>query len=176
LGGSYQELIRHLDRAFKTVATAFCLWNLRLSRRRVWRWLSSGLLRRVVWWKFTDVSEVLATSIIRAIIAAIRLHGPTHKSAICILFDCSNEEFHSLKSWHVLWNGMHALVTKNRNSIPCWSVNVYMNRPAEWNWVCQANSVTVVMAGLGGGKTKKKLGFIHSYCSWEVWGGEEIAL
>jgi hypothetical protein len=22
-------------------------------------WLSSGLLRRVVWWKFTDISEVL---------------------------------------------------------------------------------------------------------------------
>jgi hypothetical protein len=32
------------------------------------RWLSSGLLRRVVWLKFTDVSEVLAASIIRAII------------------------------------------------------------------------------------------------------------
>jgi hypothetical protein len=27
------------------------------------RWLSSGLLRRVVWWKFTDVAEVLAASI-----------------------------------------------------------------------------------------------------------------
>jgi hypothetical protein len=26
------------------------------------RWLSSGLLRRVVWWKFTDVLEVLAAS------------------------------------------------------------------------------------------------------------------
>jgi hypothetical protein len=31
-----------------------------------WRWLSSGLLRRVVWWKSTDVSEVLAAFIIRA--------------------------------------------------------------------------------------------------------------
>jgi hypothetical protein len=30
------------------------------------RWLSSGLLRRVVWWNFTDVSEVLAVSFIRA--------------------------------------------------------------------------------------------------------------
>jgi hypothetical protein len=29
-------------------------------------WLSSGLLRRVVWQKFTDVSEVLAASINRA--------------------------------------------------------------------------------------------------------------
>jgi hypothetical protein len=36
------------------------------SRRRVWRWLSSGMLRRVVWQKFTNVSEVLAASIIRA--------------------------------------------------------------------------------------------------------------
>jgi hypothetical protein len=30
------------------------------------RWLSSGLLRRAVWWKFTDVSEDLAAAIIRA--------------------------------------------------------------------------------------------------------------
>jgi hypothetical protein len=30
------------------------------------RWLSSGLLRSVVWKKFTDVSEVLAAFIIRA--------------------------------------------------------------------------------------------------------------
>jgi hypothetical protein len=29
--------------------------------------LSSGMLRRVVWQKFTDVSEVLAASIIKAI-------------------------------------------------------------------------------------------------------------
>jgi hypothetical protein len=27
-------------------------WNFRFSRQRVWRWLSSGLLRRVVWLKF----------------------------------------------------------------------------------------------------------------------------
>jgi hypothetical protein len=30
------------------------------------------MLRRIVWWKFTDVSEVLAVSIIRAIIALIK--------------------------------------------------------------------------------------------------------
>jgi hypothetical protein len=29
------------------------------------RWLSSGMLRRVVWWKFTDVLELLPASIIR---------------------------------------------------------------------------------------------------------------
>jgi hypothetical protein len=28
-------------------------WDVRFSRRRVWRWLSSRMLRRVVWWKFT---------------------------------------------------------------------------------------------------------------------------
>jgi hypothetical protein len=33
------------------------------------RWLSSGLLLRVVWYKFTDVSQVLSASIIRKIIA-----------------------------------------------------------------------------------------------------------
>jgi hypothetical protein len=31
------------------------------------RWLSSGLLRRVIWRRFTDVSEMLASSIIKAI-------------------------------------------------------------------------------------------------------------
>jgi hypothetical protein len=30
-----------------------------------WWWLFSGMLRRVVWWKFTDVSEILAASIIK---------------------------------------------------------------------------------------------------------------
>jgi hypothetical protein len=45
------------------------LWDLRFSRRRERRWLPSGLLRRVIWYKFTDVSEVLDTSIIRAIAA-----------------------------------------------------------------------------------------------------------
>jgi hypothetical protein len=36
-------------------------------------WLSSVLLRRVVWKKFTDVSEVLAAFIIRAMRAMITL-------------------------------------------------------------------------------------------------------
>jgi hypothetical protein len=40
-------------------------WDFRFSRRLVWRWLSSGMLRRVVWYKFTDGSEVPAASIIR---------------------------------------------------------------------------------------------------------------
>jgi hypothetical protein len=39
--------------------------DLGFSRRRVWRWMSSGLLCRVVWQNFTDVSDVLAASIIR---------------------------------------------------------------------------------------------------------------
>jgi hypothetical protein len=37
---------------------------------KVWKWLSSGLLRRVVWYKFTDVWEMLAAaSIIRGNLA-----------------------------------------------------------------------------------------------------------
>jgi hypothetical protein len=39
---------------------------MRFSRQRVWGWLFSGMLRRIVWYKLTDVSEVLAASIIRA--------------------------------------------------------------------------------------------------------------
>jgi hypothetical protein len=46
----------------------FMTWDMRFSRRRVWRWLSSGLLRRVVGQKFTGVSEIRAASIIRAMI------------------------------------------------------------------------------------------------------------
>jgi hypothetical protein len=39
-------------------------WDFRFSWQQVWR-LSSGLLRLVVWKKFTDISEVFAVSIIR---------------------------------------------------------------------------------------------------------------
>jgi hypothetical protein len=39
------------------------LWDFRFSRQRVWRWLPS-VLRRLIWLKFTDVSDVLAASII----------------------------------------------------------------------------------------------------------------
>jgi hypothetical protein len=35
------------------------LWDLRFSRRQVWSWLSCGTLYRVVWWKWTNVSEEL---------------------------------------------------------------------------------------------------------------------
>jgi hypothetical protein len=41
------------------------LWDYRISQWREQRWLSSGLLRHVLW-QFTDVSEVLAASIMRA--------------------------------------------------------------------------------------------------------------
>jgi hypothetical protein len=37
-------------------------WDFRFSRRRVWRWLSSGMLRHVVWYIWTDVSEMLTAS------------------------------------------------------------------------------------------------------------------
>jgi hypothetical protein len=40
-------------------------WDFRFSRQKIWR--CYGLLRRVVWYKFTDVSEVLAASIMRVV-------------------------------------------------------------------------------------------------------------
>jgi hypothetical protein len=43
------------------------LWEFRFSQWRVWRWQPYGKLCRVFSWKFTDVSDVLTTSIIRAI-------------------------------------------------------------------------------------------------------------
>jgi hypothetical protein len=42
------------------------------------------LLRRVVWYKFTDVSEVLAASIIRAIIALMMEVGTTSETLVRI--------------------------------------------------------------------------------------------
>jgi hypothetical protein len=39
-------------------------WDFRFSCRRVWRWLSSGMLRRVVWWKFTIVMSLTRTVIL----------------------------------------------------------------------------------------------------------------
>jgi hypothetical protein len=41
------------------------LWYFRFSWWKVWRWLSSGLLRCVVWYKFNDVSRVPVAYIIR---------------------------------------------------------------------------------------------------------------
>jgi hypothetical protein len=40
--------------------------DFRFSQRRVWRWLSFGMFNRVVWYKFIDILDVLAASIIRA--------------------------------------------------------------------------------------------------------------
>jgi hypothetical protein len=41
------------------------------------------MLHLVVWWKFTDVPEVLAASIIRAI---ARLHGATSQKTLIFIF------------------------------------------------------------------------------------------
>jgi hypothetical protein len=41
------------------------LWDFRFSRRRIWKWLSSRMLRSEVSQKFTYVSEVLSVFIIR---------------------------------------------------------------------------------------------------------------
>jgi hypothetical protein len=56
-------------------------YDFRFSRWWVWRWPSSGLKRRVDWYKFTKVSEVCTASTIRAMYAY--LHGTTtQKTAI----------------------------------------------------------------------------------------------
>jgi hypothetical protein len=39
-------------------------WDFRFSRRRKWRWQPYGMLLRLVWWTFTDFSEVFSASII----------------------------------------------------------------------------------------------------------------
>jgi hypothetical protein len=65
---------------------------------KFWRWLSSGILRRVVWQKCTDVSEVIIGSIIRAIALMMeavntseirqtytRLHGSTSQKTVVLI-------------------------------------------------------------------------------------------
>jgi hypothetical protein len=50
--------------------------------------MSSGLLCRVVYYKFTGVSEVLAASIIRAIaLPSTRLHGTTTQKTVILIGD-----------------------------------------------------------------------------------------
>jgi hypothetical protein len=39
----------------------FNRWDFRFSQRQLWRWLSSGMLRRVMWWVLIDVSDMLTS-------------------------------------------------------------------------------------------------------------------
>jgi hypothetical protein len=55
-------------------------WDFRFTWWQAWRWLSLGILHHVVQQKFTDVSEVHAASIIRAVNISeimVNFHQPT---------------------------------------------------------------------------------------------------
>jgi hypothetical protein len=54
----------------------------RMEKEELRRWLSSGVQRRVVWWKFTNVSEVLAASIIWTIIALMMEAARTSETMV----------------------------------------------------------------------------------------------
>jgi hypothetical protein len=62
---AFSEQTVHLH-AFIFLAYYFVVWKFMSSRRRIWKWLSSGMLLRVVRKKLTSVSDVFAVSIIRA--------------------------------------------------------------------------------------------------------------
>jgi hypothetical protein len=70
----------------------------------VWRWLSAGLLPRAVWQKFTDVSEVLTASIIRANRPddgdskqnSTRLHGATTQKTTTFILT-------AVRTWNFTW-------------------------------------------------------------------------
>jgi hypothetical protein len=51
-------------------------------KTNVKRWLYSGMLRRVIWWKLTDVSEVFTSSIIRAMSKLPRENGECMQSHV----------------------------------------------------------------------------------------------
>jgi hypothetical protein len=48
---------------FVSNVTNIFTWNFEFSRRRIWSWLSCGMLHRVVWYLLTDVSEKLTAPI-----------------------------------------------------------------------------------------------------------------
>jgi hypothetical protein len=74
------------------------------------RWLSSGLLRRVVWWKFTNVSEVLAACIIALMMEAARISETLvnfYQTTRCYNPEDSNLQTNScqlVKRALLLWN------------------------------------------------------------------------
>jgi hypothetical protein len=78
------------------------------------RWLSSGLLRRIVWWKFTDVSEVLTALIIRA----LSPYSPSweHKISQCILT--------SYRMSRHLWIPYHSRNDQDDRGNPCFESDV----------------------------------------------------
>jgi hypothetical protein len=55
-------------------------WDFRLPRWRVWRWLSSGMLRRVIWQILTDVSEVITAFIMRTISKTVSVYHTTRRN------------------------------------------------------------------------------------------------
>jgi hypothetical protein len=74
-----------------------CVLDFRFSRRRVWRCLSSRMLRRVVSYKLTDVSEVLLPpSSGRRINSLLRNQSSSNKHVYKILlsrYDAINTHF-----------------------------------------------------------------------------------
>jgi hypothetical protein len=94
-------------------------WDFRFSRRRVWRWLFSALLRRVVWYKFTDV---LADSVIRAMTEELMMEaGSTSETSInfCQTTTRNNpEDSHLHKSLEAI---------KERTSQNCYAMRTFPN-------------------------------------------------
>jgi hypothetical protein len=95
-----------------------------------WRWLSSRLLHHVVWWKLTDISEVLAASIIRAILIALMM-GATRTSEMFANF------YHT--TWRNIWEDsyLHTRLHENLKSyqgLP-WLAYTYSTVP----WLCKSN-------------------------------------
>jgi hypothetical protein len=76
------------------------LWDFRLSLLWIWRWLSSVMLSRVAWYKFTRVSDVFTIYIIRAMMKAVntpkhrsistKLHGTTLRKIIAFILEDSH--------------------------------------------------------------------------------------
>jgi hypothetical protein len=80
-----------------------CWWDFRFSRRRVQRWLSSGMLRCAVWWILTDVSNVLNGLITEAAnTSETSVHLPDHPGQHPIRQPSSYNLFFAVTKWR-LW-------------------------------------------------------------------------
>jgi hypothetical protein len=98
LNGKYCDVVTQLILFFCGILSrAPTLWHFRFSWRRVWTWLSSGMLRRVLSQNLTEVSVVLTASIIRTLNALMmeaaplkrrsnsaRLHGATSQTTFTL--------------------------------------------------------------------------------------------
>jgi hypothetical protein len=92
---------------------SFLCWHLNYAEISPWRWQSSALLRRVVWYKFTDVRKVLAASIVKVISTSVNFcqtawrNNPEHSH----LHTRCSEDLESPNTTFITWLSLRSTHT-----------------------------------------------------------------